>query len=189
VCPHQAKSQESKNRKNLVQGETAKIPVKSASPGHNSQPGSQKSDYPSYRYNFCFHIAIIRQLARIVTMYVMEKKIAERLLALANSRFRASFHLSAADMATVRQKGLPTIRQHASELLAKRLFPTSPQNDGKQTPMRGYPVFVAQHATATCCRNCLWKWHKIPIGRELTAPEQEYVLNVVEAWIRQEVGN
>jgi exodeoxyribonuclease V alpha subunit len=116
----------------------------------------------------------------------MEKKIAERLLALANSRFRASFHLSAADLATTRQKGLPTIRQHASELLGKRLFPANPSNDGKQTPMRGYPVFVAQHATATCCRNCLLKWHKIPKGRELTAAEQEYVLDVIETWIRKE---
>src|SRR3954465_392120 len=98
----------------------------------------------------------------------MEKKIAERLSALANSRFRASFHLSVADRATVQQKGLPNIRQHAAEILCKRLFPASPPNDGKQTPMRGYPVFVAQHATATCCRSCLLKWHKIPKGRELT---------------------
>jgi exodeoxyribonuclease V alpha subunit len=120
----------------------------------------------------------------------MENKVQERLSALATSRFRAKFHLSAADQATVKQKGLPTIRQHAAELLGKRLFPANPPNDGKQTPMRGYPVFVAQHATATCCRSCLWKWHKIPKGQELSPAEQEYVLDVIEAWIvREMAGN
>jgi hypothetical protein len=34
--------------------------------------------------------------------------------------------------------------------------------------MRGHPVFIAQHATATCCRGCLAKWHDIPAGRALT---------------------
>lgn len=65
----------------------------------------------------------------------------------------------------------------------KRLAPSEPQNDGKQTPMRGHPVFVAQHATATCCRGCLEKWHNIPKGRELTAQEQDYVVDVILQWI------
>ncbi|WP_251023391.1 DUF4186 family protein [Streptomyces sp. ISL-10] len=29
------------------------------------------------------------------------------------------------------------------------------------------PVFVAQHATATCCRTCLERWHVVPAGRAL----------------------
>lgn len=40
----------------------------------------------------------------------------------------------------------------------------------------GISVFIAQHATACCCRGCLYKWHGIPVGRELTAEEQKYVV-------------
>ena len=65
------------------------------------------------------------------------------------------------------------------ELLAPAVIP----NDGRQTPMRGHPVFIAQHATACCCRKCLEKWHRIPAGRELSAAEQRYVVAVLMAWI------
>jgi hypothetical protein len=67
-----------------------------------------------------------------------------------------------------------------------RLAPASPPNDGKQTPFRGHPVFVAQHATATCCRTCLNKWHHIPAGRELTADEQGYAVAVIGEWLRRQ---
>lgn len=59
------------------------------------------------------------------------------------------------------------------------------------TPMRGephgHPVFLAQHATATCCRGCLEKWHGIPQGRALTTQEQEYVVSVIMKWIQKEI--
>jgi hypothetical protein len=58
----------------------------------------------------------------------------------------------------------------------------APINDGKQTPMRGHPVFIAQHATATCCRGCLEKWHAIP-GRALSEPEQRYMVQVIHRWL------
>ena len=48
---------------------------------------------------------------------------------------------------------------------------------------KGHPVFLAQHATATCCRGCLEKWHGIEKGRELTASEQQYVVNIIMRWI------
>ena len=80
-----------------------------------------------------------------------------------------------------------TIRAHAADLIRKRLAPAEPLHDGKQTPMRGHPVFLAQHATATCCRNCLEKWHHIPKGRELTEEEQEYVVDVIMEWIRRQM--
>ncbi len=55
--------------------------------------------------------------------------------------------------------------------------------------MRGHPVFVAQHATATCCRGCLAKWHDIPAGRPLSAEEIEFVVSVHLAWLREAAGN
>ena len=78
-----------------------------------------------------------------------------------NSKFRSSFHLKQKDIDYINEKGLDTIRQHAADFIAKREAPAYIANDGKQTPMRGHPVFIAQHATATCCRECIRKWHKI----------------------------
>ncbi len=107
---------------------------------------------------------------------------------LAQSKFRSSFHLKANDKAYVREKGMDTIRSHACDFIRKRLAPAEPANDGKQTPMRGHPVFVAQHATGTCCRSCLEKWHRIPKGRELTESQQAYLVDeVIMKWIRREM--
>ena len=87
---------------------------------------------------------------------------------LGNSRFRSSFHLKQKDIDYINEKGLDTIRQHAKDFIAKREAPAYIANDGKQTPMKGHPVFIAQHATATCCRECIRKWHKMKPGKELS---------------------
>lgn len=105
---------------------------------------------------------------------------------LSRSSFRNRFHLSDQDRAYVSDKGIETIRHHAQDLVAKRLSAENPENDGKQTPMKGHPIFIAQHATACCCRGCLEKWHYIPSGKELTATEQEYIVDVLIDWIDKE---
>jgi hypothetical protein len=107
--------------------------------------------------------------------------------ALARQPFRARFHLRGRDAATVELRGMDVVRKHAAELLARRLAPAEPSNDGKQTPYRGHPVFVAQHATATCCRSCLLKNHRIEPGVELTPEQQEYVVDVICRWIEREL--
>ena len=106
---------------------------------------------------------------------------------LAKSDFRSRFHLTKKDKEYIAEKGLPTIRRHAEDLIAKRLAPAVIPNDGKQTPMRGHPVFLAQHATGCCCRGCFYKWHHIPAGRELTKEEQQYVVAVLMAWIEKQL--
>lgn len=73
------------------------------------------------------------------------------------------------------------------DFIAKREAPAVIPNDGKQTPMRGHPVFIAQHATATCCRECIRKWHKLQPGRELSAIQQEYLVDVIMTWIEKEL--
>lgn len=110
-----------------------------------------------------------------------------KLKALTTSKFRASFHLRSTEREMVEKKGLSTIREHAHDFISKRLTPATPINDGKQTPFRGHPVFIAQHATATCCRSCLFKWHHIEKGRELTPEEQNYVCDVIARWIEKEI--
>ena len=106
---------------------------------------------------------------------------------LSQSKFRSSFSLKANDRSYVSDKGMDKVREHVCDFIRKRLAQADIPNDGKQTPMRGHPVFVAQHATATCCRGCLEKWHHIPKGRELTETEQEYIVNVIMEWINREM--
>lgn len=110
-------------------------------------------------------------------------KLRAALERLKTSPFRARFHLSDQDKAYIDRKGLPEIRRHAEEFVAERLAPAFPRNDGKQTPMRGHPVFLAQHACACCCRGCLEKWYQIPRGRALTQKEQKGIVNLLMAWI------
>ena len=90
------------------------------------------------------------------------------------------------DREYIAEKGIGTIRGHATDIVAKRLSAENPENDGKQTPMKGHPVFIAQHATACCCRSCLEKWHHIPAGKKLTADEQSYIADVLMDWIQKE---
>ena len=81
---------------------------------------------------------------------------------------------------------MPTIVEHARDFIGRRLAPALPVNDGKQTPFKGHPVFVAQHATATCCRSCLEKWHRIPQGRVLTSAEQDHVVSAIAMWLENQ---
>ena len=115
--------------------------------------------------------------------------INEALLKLKKSDFRARFHLTEKDKAYVAEKGMDTVRKHAEEFVCNRLAPAHPPNDGKQTPMRGHPVFVAQHACACCCRGCLEKWYRVPQGVALTDIQQEKIVNLLMAWITEEISN
>lgn len=115
------------------------------------------------------------------------KNIDEMLYSLSKSKFRNSFHLKDKDRQYVKEKGIDKIESHAYDFLRKRLEPAYIPNDGKQTPMRGHPVFVAEHATATCCRNCLFKWYHIPKGRDLTKEELDYIVRIIMAWIKKEL--
>lgn len=106
---------------------------------------------------------------------------------LKESKFRSRFHLSQKDKEYIASKGMDVIRQHAYDFIEKRLAPANIPNDGKQTPMRGHPVFIAQHACACCCRGCLKKWHHIPQGIELTRKEIDYIVDVLMKWIEKEI--
>lgn len=106
-----------------------------------------------------------------------------RLRRIGQHHFRAKFQLRGRERALVDLRGIDTIRKHASDLIETRLAPAQPHNDGRQTPYRGHPVFVAQHATATCCRTCLERWHDIPVGCALDEAEQSYVVEAICRWI------
>lgn len=108
---------------------------------------------------------------------------------LSKSKFRTSFKLKEKEKKYINEKGREVIKSHAYDFINKRLAPAIIPNDGKQTPMRGHPVFIAQHATATCCRSCLYKWHKIHPNKKLTNEEVDYIVNLIMAWIDKEIKN
>lgn len=114
------------------------------------------------------------------------RDLSELFVALEGSPFRRNFSLGVREREYLRRKGLPAILEHAADFIERRLAPAFPPNDGKQTPFKGHPVFVAQHATATCCRGCLEKWHRVPQGRELTGPEREHIVNAIALWLEKQ---
>ncbi|HET8656898.1 MAG TPA: DUF4186 domain-containing protein [Longimicrobiaceae bacterium] len=116
-----------------------------------------------------------------------EREAMEALFArLARSDFRRRFRLRGRDLEYLRSRGMETVLEHAAAFVDQRLAPAHPARDGKQTPYTGHPAFVAQHATGTCCRGCLEKWHGIPKGRELTAAERHHVVEVLGEWLRRQ---
>ena len=111
------------------------------------------------------------------------KKAQEVLDNLQNSKFRRQIELRKKEAEYLNEKGLETVLKHAADFIEKRLAPAEPANDGKQTPWRNHPVFVAQHATASCCRGCLEKWHDIPKGAELSDAEKQHIIEIIEKWL------
>lgn len=114
------------------------------------------------------------------------KELWERL---ARSHFRSRFKLTDKDRAYIALRGWREIEVQARTIITKRLAPAFPEKDGSQTPMRGHVVFLAQHATGCCCRGCLYKWHRIAPGKELTSKQIDYVISVLLGWLRRQAGD
>lgn len=106
---------------------------------------------------------------------------------LAQSSFRSRFKLGQQEQAYVKVKGIDVVRRHAFEFIRKRLAPSFPAKDGQQTPLKGHPVFIAQHATGTCCRGCLQKWHGIEPGSQLPPEDIDYIVAVLIDWIQDQM--
>ena len=105
---------------------------------------------------------------------------------LQKSKFRSSFKLKQKDIEYINEKGMSTIKKHAVDFINQKLAPAIPENDGKQTPMKNHPVFIAMHACACCCRTCLYKWHNLPMNKELTKDEKNYIYGLLIYWITLE---
>ena len=105
---------------------------------------------------------------------------------LQKSKFRSSFKLKQKDIDYINEKGMSMIKRHAVDFINQKLAPANFENDGKQTPMKNHPVFIAMHACACCCRTCLYKWHKIPMNKELTKDEKNYIYGLLIYWITLE---
>lgn len=107
--------------------------------------------------------------------------------ALSQSKFRSSFRLSYDDRLYAETRPEALLKKHAHDILQKRIGGANPAKDGSQTPYKGHPVFTAQHATGCCCRTCLYKWHGIEKGRELTEKELDELSDDILEWIRRDL--
>lgn len=117
-----------------------------------------------------------------------EEIISKKLDELSKSKFRSSFHLRKYMIEYIDEKGMDTVKKHTIDFINNKLAPANPEKDGKQTPTKGHPTFIAMHACACCCRSCLEKWHHIPKGRELTNNEKNYIYTLLITWIEREIG-
>ena len=102
---------------------------------------------------------------------------------LARSVFRSRFKLSQVEKRKALEKGREQIFSEAKTIIRNRLGAAEPENDGRQTPMRGHAIFIAQHATGSCCRGCLAKWHGIPRGKVLSEDEVSGIAQIIADWI------
>lgn len=116
---------------------------------------------------------------------IQQKFIEDKLTRLSKSKFRSSFKLRNRELMYLNNKGIAVIESHAEDFIRNRLAKKDISNDGKQTPMNGHPVFVAQHATATCCRGCLYKWHHIEKDRDMSEKEIKFVVALIMEWIKK----
>ncbi len=112
--------------------------------------------------------------------------IEDKLYKLSKSKFRSSFHLRKYMIEYIDEKGMEKIKEDAYFFIQDRLSDTSKYIDGHQTPMKGHPVFIAQHATATCCRGCLYKWYGIEKNRLLSEHEIDFCVALIMSWIEKE---
>ena len=122
-----------------------------------------------------------------VYKFCSPEKIDSTLEFLKRSAFRTKFKLTGRDRQYIQDKGIETIKDHAFDFINSRIASMFPKNDGRQTPMKGHPVFIAQHATATCCRGCLKKWHRIQKGRMLSDNEVEFIVSLIMGWIEKQI--
>jgi hypothetical protein len=96
---------------------------------------------------------------------------------LGNSKFRSNFHL--------KQKDIDLASRHRQKGAIVRWTMFSTDRAGR----RDHPVFIAQHAPATCCRERIRKWHKIQPGRDLSEVQQDYLVDVIMTWIEKEYAH
>lgn len=61
--------------------------------------------------------------------------------------------------------------------------------DGRRTKWEGNPIHYGQHATATCCRKCIERWHDISRDVELTEKQIKYFTHLVVMFLEERFPN
>jgi hypothetical protein len=105
---------------------------------------------------------------------------------LQRSPFCESSKLTENDLNYIKDKCMPNIVRHTKELLYSQIYVPS-SNDGRQTPWKGHLVFTTQHATATCCRKCIHKWHGIRKSKIMDEHGLTFCSGLILGWIQTQI--
>ncbi len=121
------------------------------------------------------------------------KKIGEKEWKILKRKLTRSKQINSLEMGDpekeyIRSRGMEILNRHAFDFVRKRLASANPRNDGRQTPFKGHPIFLAQHSTGTSDRVKLEKFHGIRQGIELTEKEIHYIVDIIMRWIREETS-
>lgn len=88
-----------------------------------------------------------------------------------------------------KKRGLKAIRERAKQIVSKKIgHPPVSRWDYRNCPQEGTEVIeYGRHATATCCRPCLERWHNIPQNAFLTEEQIKYCVDLVELYVKDRV--
>lgn len=136
-----------------------------------------------------------RQAMKADIDFIPEKKddgttpFDSHLLQRSKSPYRSNLRLTGEEIEYCRSRGLDEVRREAFDIIRKNIAPSYIKNDGKQTPENGHPIFVSQHATATCCRKCINRFYYIPNDRKLTETEVNFIVDLNLEWLKRYLVN
>lgn len=82
-----------------------------------------------------------------------------------------------------RRRGRRRMPEYADKRIRESIGSAHPYHDGFQTRGSGDVLFYAQHATATCCRECMEVWYGIPQGRKLIDTEVAFCADLLVRYV------
>ena len=108
-----------------------------------------------------------------------KKKIEEVFSKLNKTGRISNFSLGDAEIEYVSSRGIEILRLHATDFIQKRIAPKEPKNDGHQTPAKGHPVFLAQHACGCNDRDSVEQFFGFKKGSLLKEKEVNLIVDVI----------
>ena len=106
---------------------------------------------------------------------------------LAKDKSRSVFTLGQAEVEYIQSRGIDILRLHATDFIQKRIAPAEPKNDGHQTPTKGHPVFIAQHACGCNDRDAVETFFSLKKGKQLTEKQVHLIVDVLISWMNDQL--
>lgn len=83
------------------------------------------------------------------------------------------------------RKGKIELFETAEHIIRKNIAKPADVYGNLATSIEGNAIHYAQHATATCCRKCIEKWHGIPLDQTLTEDQIVYFTKLVILYLKE----
>ena len=136
-----------------------------------------------------FFIIIWYLISEIIKLSNSSKKKIEEVFSKLNKTGRISnFSLGDAEIEYVSSRGIEILRLHATDFIQKRIAPKEPKNDGYQTPAKGHPVFLAQHACGCNDIDSVEQFFGFKKGSLLKEKEVNLIVDVIVSWLEDQIA-